>query len=141
MLLNRSVEQSTGASRSGQIETWGRGIEKIESACREAGRPAPTFEATASEIKVTFSTQTTSAAEDSAEDGAEVKLSHEKLEALLEFCSEARTRKEMQEFCGIKSDEYFRKYVVLPMLTQGLLHMTIPDKPKSKNQRYVAASD
>jgi ATP-dependent DNA helicase RecG len=42
--------------RSGQIETWGRGIEKIDTACREEGRPSPVFEATATEIKVTFST-------------------------------------------------------------------------------------
>jgi ATP-dependent DNA helicase RecG len=42
--------------RSGQIETWGRGIEKIDSACREEGRPTPVFETTTTEIKVTFST-------------------------------------------------------------------------------------
>lgn len=45
--------------RSGQIETWGRGIEKIEDACIEAGKPVPTFEATIGEIKVTFTTPTT----------------------------------------------------------------------------------
>jgi ATP-dependent DNA helicase RecG len=42
--------------RSGQIETWGRGIEKIGKACKEAGKPSPVFEATTTEIKVTFST-------------------------------------------------------------------------------------
>jgi ATP-dependent DNA helicase RecG len=82
-----------------------------------------------------------SAAEVSTEvttgDSAEEKLSQERLDALLEFCAEARTRKEMQEFCGIKSDEYVRKYIVNPMLAQRLIQMTIPDKPNSKNQKYV----
>jgi ATP-dependent DNA helicase RecG len=40
--------------RSGQIETWGRGIEKMNEVCKKEGRPIPIFEATASEIKVTF---------------------------------------------------------------------------------------
>ncbi|MDR2162907.1 MAG: hypothetical protein LBO70_03050 [Clostridiales Family XIII bacterium] len=38
--------------RSGQIETWGRGIEKMETACNDEGRPAPVFDATGGEIKV-----------------------------------------------------------------------------------------
>ena len=40
--------------RSGMIETWGRGIEKIETACKEAGRLPPVFVATASEVQVSF---------------------------------------------------------------------------------------
>ncbi|MCL1875924.1 MAG: winged helix-turn-helix transcriptional regulator [Synergistaceae bacterium] len=42
--------------RSGFIETWGRGIERITTACKEAGKPEPLFEASGSEIKVTFYT-------------------------------------------------------------------------------------
>ena len=42
--------------RSGFIEAWGRGIERITTACQEAGKPVPLFEASPSEIKVTFYT-------------------------------------------------------------------------------------
>ncbi|GHV46975.1 hypothetical protein FACS1894204_09670 [Synergistales bacterium] len=38
------------------IETWGRGIEHITTACKDAGKPEPLFEASSSEIKVTFFT-------------------------------------------------------------------------------------
>ena len=38
----------------GYIETWGRGIEKITSNCKEAGKPIPLFEASQSEVIVTF---------------------------------------------------------------------------------------
>ena len=41
----------------------------------------------------------------------QVKLSSEKLTALLKFCTTPKSRKEMQDFCGIKSAEYFRKIV------------------------------
>jgi ATP-dependent DNA helicase RecG len=40
--------------RSGLIESWGRGIEKIITACREDGKPDPMFEATRSEMTVMF---------------------------------------------------------------------------------------
>jgi ATP-dependent DNA helicase RecG len=55
----------------------------------------------------------------------------------MEYCATARSRKEMQMFCGIKTDEYFRKSIVNPMIALGLIRMTIPDKPNSRNQRYV----
>ena len=78
-------------------------------------------------------------AEDRAEVGAEVKLAPEKLNALIEFCNIARSRREMQTFCEVKSDEYFRKRIINPMLATGMIRMTIPDKPNSRNQRYVKA--
>jgi len=40
--------------RSGQIETWGRGIEKNETACQAEGRPEPMFRATSTEIRISF---------------------------------------------------------------------------------------
>ena len=69
--------------------------------------------------------------------GTDVKLTPEKLNALLEFCNIARSRREMQDFCGIKTDEYFRKNIITPMLALELINMTFPDKPKSRNQKYV----
>jgi len=76
-------------------------------------------------------------AEVGAEVSAEVNLSPEKLKGLLLFCSSPRSRSEMQILCGIKSDEYFRKKIVTPMLASKLVRMTIPDKPNSRNQKYV----
>lgn len=67
----------------------------------------------------------------------QVQLSHEKLTALLKFCATPRSRKEMQEFCEIKSAEYFRRIVVRPMLVENLIKPTIPDKPNSRLQKYV----
>ena len=41
------------------------------------------------------------------------------------------------EKLGIKSKEAFRKNYIHPALALNLVRMTIPDKPKSKNQRYI----
>lgn len=38
---------------------------------------------------------------------------------------------------GLKSKETFRKNYMNPALEQGIVKMTIPDKPNSKNQRYI----
>lgn len=43
----------------------------------------------------------------------------------------------IMEMLGIKSKETFRKNYMNPALEQNLVRMTLPDKPNSKNQRYV----
>ena len=45
-------------------------------------------------------------------------------------------RKELMEEIGLKDVKYFTQYYLQPALLVGVVEMTIPDKPKSKNQRY-----
>lgn len=66
-----------------------------------------------------------------------VKLDIQKLNELMVFCQQARTREEMQTFCGIGSRDYFHNNVLKPLLISGRLRRTIPDKPKSKKQKYI----
>ncbi|MDR1398176.1 MAG: putative DNA binding domain-containing protein [Desulfarculales bacterium] len=40
--------------RAGYIETWGRGIERIINACKDAGKREPLFEVSPGEVSVTF---------------------------------------------------------------------------------------
>ena len=57
-------------------------------------------------------------------------------QAILEFCKEPKTTKEIMDFVGMKHKTYFRQNVLSPLFEQGLLELTIPDKPKSPNQKY-----
>lgn len=41
------------------------------------------------------------------------------------------------EKLGLKSKEGFRRNYVRPAMDMSLIRMTIPDKPNSRNQRYV----
>lgn len=68
-----------------------------------------------------------------------VKLDIVKLNGLLNYCTEARTRAEIQEFCEISSRDYFRKNILMPLLNSGRLKRTIPDKPNSSKQKYIKA--
>lgn len=57
---------------------------------------------------------------------------------ILEFCKTPRSRKEIQDFVGLKSKAHFRRTVVNPLIKGGLLKPTIPDKPTSPNQKYYS---
>lgn len=58
-------------------------------------------------------------------------------ERILAFCAQAKTRAEIQAFAGIVRREYLREKILKPLLESGKLKMTIPDKPNSRNQKYV----
>jgi len=58
-------------------------------------------------------------------------------ERILAFCAQAKTRAEIQAFAGIASREHFRAKILKPLLESGKLKLTIPDKPNSRNQKYV----
>ncbi|MCR5686337.1 MAG: Fic family protein [Lachnospiraceae bacterium] len=47
------------------------------------------------------------------------------------------TSKDIMEKLGLKSKETLRKNYLNPAMELGLIRMTLPDKPNSKNQRYV----
>ena len=47
------------------------------------------------------------------------------------------TSKALMEKLGLKSKEGFRRNYLRPAIDMNLIRMTIPDKPNSRNQRYV----
>ena len=57
-------------------------------------------------------------------------------ERILRFCAEAKNIQEIMEHLGYRDKKTVRKYLS-PLLQQGRISMTIPDKPNSKNQKYI----
>ena len=55
---------------------------------------------------------------------------------ILEFCIEAKTVLEIGKMLGYKDKKTIRKYLN-PLIEQGRIAMTIPEKPNSKNQKYI----
>ena len=55
---------------------------------------------------------------------------------LMEICIEPKTREEMQYAMKLKDKKNFVKNYIKPMTESGLLSMTIPEKPRSQNQKY-----
>lgn len=50
---------------------------------------------------------------------------------------EAYTSKQLMELLNLKSKENFRKIYLNPAIEAGLVAMSIPDKPTSRNQTYI----
>ena len=55
---------------------------------------------------------------------------------IIQFCSIARTYKEILAHIGYKYNSKYMGTLIKPLIDMGYLELTIPDKPNSKNQRY-----
>ena len=62
----------------------------------------------------------------------------DRINKILKFCTEPKTREEIQGFIGIKDRKYFRTEILNPLLEKGILIPTIPDKPNSPKQKYYS---
>ena len=60
-----------------------------------------------------------------------------RIEMILSYCESPRSRRQIQEHIGIRNRSYFKNEILDPLVEQGRLAMTIPDKPTSKNQKYI----
>ena len=100
------------------------------------GLPEPVFENMKNEFVVILynvGKRLTMVAEESS------RCYHKKdSDQLMEFCSEPRTKAEIAEFLGVKTIFYVMSQYIKPLLENGGLAMTIPEKPKSKLQKYYA---
>jgi predicted HTH transcriptional regulator len=55
---------------------------------------------------------------------------------ILTFTLTPKSRKEIMDLIGISMHPKNYEHHIAPLLEKGLLSMTLPDKPKSKNQKY-----
>lgn len=66
--------------------------------------------------------------------GSKLAVSEEKI---LELCITEKSLKEITKYFGYKDVYKFKSKYIDQLLKKGKLKMTIPDKPKSKNQKYI----
>ena len=60
----------------------------------------------------------------------------ENIDKLIVFCVVERSFGEMLSFMNYTDRTKFRRKYIQPLLEDGVLEHTIPDKPNSKNQKY-----
>lgn len=65
-------------------------------------------------------------------------IAQQRREAILEFCKEPRSRRQMQEYLDISDKKHFMEKALKPLLDGGYIEMTIPSNPSHIRQRYVA---
>ena len=57
---------------------------------------------------------------------------------IIEFCKKEKNIFEIMKYIGYKNRTRFRRDYIKPLVEKGLLKMTIPDKPTSRNQKYMS---
>ncbi|ODS42151.1 MAG: hypothetical protein MSIBF_02095 [Candidatus Altiarchaeales archaeon IMC4] len=65
----------------------------------------------------------------------------DRIASTLEYCEEPRSLREIMVLLRLRHRENFMKTVLHPLLVGGYLTRTIPDKPRSRLQKYVAVKD
>jgi len=68
-------------------------------------------------------------------------MQDERTKKIVVFCELPRSREEIQTFLKLKNRDYFRKYILNPLIKRGILSLTIPDKPRSPEQKYYATKE
>jgi ATP-dependent DNA helicase RecG len=108
------------------------GIPTMRRELAAYGLPAPVFENRRNEFVVTFYNSPICAPTDVEQETPNRNQGN----GLLDYCKTPRTRKEIAEFLGIKTVFYVMQRYIQPLLDNGKLAMTIPDRPSSKKQKF-----
>jgi len=131
------------------VKEYGEGVDRIFRDMEEAGLPEPVYRQSDFMLYATLknknygtdaswaSISTTASSTTSGGEGGGVSGGDDKQLIVIEFCAEAHSKPEIQEYLGIKSERYVREKLINPLLKDGRLRRT-EKKINSKNQKYIA---
>ena len=124
------------------VKEYGEGVDRIFRDMEEAGLPEPVYRQSDFMLYATLKNKNygTDASwvvttHDTTHDGEQEATQEDKL---IVFCEVERSRQEMMDFLGLVNRRHFGEKYMKPLLQSGRLRMTLPDKPQSKNQKYVS---
>lgn len=133
-----------------EIEKWGSGLKRIFEECSDNNIKVE-FKNKKSGFSVIFYRKSDDElyeltgdknknAQENAQENAQVNQKQTvrvSEKAILDFCKEPKSLKEIIEYFGYKSVRGFRENYINSLLKENKLKQTVPDKPKSRNQKYT----
>lgn len=140
--------------RRGIMEAWGRGIGLIIRSCKEQELVEPEINVTQSFVNLTIwfkktlnvnrtpsytpsytpsRTPSRTPNQEEIEDNISLLSPQERV---FKFCEEAKSITEISRMLGVNDKKWVRKKYLAPYLGT-VIQLTIPDKPNSRNQKYV----
>ena len=126
-------------------EQWGSGVKRIFAEAAAQGLPEPRVVEIATGVRLSVFLDTphdagsTAAQNPSlAHTNAQVseQVSEQVAKLLLHCAAQPRSKQELLAMLGLSNAYLNYKRHIVPLLDQGLIAMTIPDKPQSRLQRY-----
>lgn len=128
---------ATAMEALGETENRYSGIPTVRRLLAEAGMPAPVFESSRGQFRVTLcGKQGRSSERIALKDDGDLG---EAQRAIALFCAEKpRSRSELAELLGVQTSYAMRRYVN-PMVESGALVLSLPETPRSSRQRFMTA--
>lgn len=117
--------------RTGLIEKWGRGTNRVAEMCAAAGIVQPEFEEITGAAVVTLRVPVAGGGRSTPQVAPQVDV----LSRLL-ASKGALSGKEIRAALGLKDRMHLNHGYIAPALAAGLVEMTVPDKPNSRLQKY-----
>jgi ATP-dependent DNA helicase RecG len=121
--------------RADMTERIGSGIKRMRDAMRAMNLPAPKFDFTGF-FTVTFRKATIPEVTKSLTKSV-TKSPEELRQAILTTAVNPVGLFDLMTMVGLRHRTFFRKHHLAPLISAGLLRLTIPGKPNSRFQRYV----
>ena len=132
------------------VKEFGEGVDRMYREMEDAGLPDPEYHVSSFMLCATLKNQKWVVAHQQTEQvtphdtpyDAPHDTPHDETtveEKILAFCSVPRSRDELLEYLKLSDRKNLRTKYLNPLLASGKLKMTLPDKPRSKQQKYVRA--
>lgn len=115
---------ATAIEVMGLTENRYSGIPAIRRTMRESGLPEPVFTDERGSFMVTLF-------------NSKQDIPDEKENDLMEYLKTPRSRREIAEYLNVATVGYAIQKYIDPLMKKGIVKYTIPDKPKSPDQKYV----
>lgn len=122
----------TAMEMLGKTENRYSGIPRVYHAMAEMGLPKPVF----SVNRNTFSVCLYNAESMLSKNREKAAEEPQGEKDLLTFCKTPRSRAEIAEYLGIASKQYALHRYLDPLVKEGAIRLSIPEKPRSRQQRY-----
>ena len=113
------------------------GIPTIRMAMKDHGLPEPIFENRRNEFVVILKNHAEEV-ETVVEETVPNTKADKDTNVLVRFCKEPKSRQEIAAFLGLKTIHHVSNTYIDPLVRENKLHMTIPEHPKSKNQKFYS---
>ena len=127
----RNPVLATALEILGITENRYSGIPTIRRSAADYGLREPVFSDQRGSFSVILSKKTR------AEETSARRPVSDREEELMQFLKIPRSRKEIVDHLGLNSATYAIQTYILPLIERGVVRRTIPERPGSRNQRFV----
>lgn len=123
------------------LESWGSGAKRIMDECKGQNIKEPDWYQEGHNVVIKFARESMMSGEQpisNRHDADMIPTSNQQQKTVLSVLLTGEKHiQELMDVCGYKDGDSFRKSVLNVMIEKEWVAMTLPDKPKSKAQRYI----